>query len=378
MALQILDALSICYPGRDVMPIQKSTGMLIDATGEKAAYIGRVCTPNRGSKSLHKVWFPFGSVTKAGGSALTVSLQGVLATSGPPYVPDETPVQTVAIANADANFASNTFYQTAAFSADRTVAHGDLLAIVVEYDAGGRLGADSVRVQESQSMFSGVGADAAGMCALKASGTWTNTGNLPNIVLEFSDGTYGTLMLSMPLSTNTNLTYNSGSTPDEQGNYFKLPIPLKIDGLTFAVSPTTNAADYDIVLYDSDGTTALATVSRDANEVNAVNANQWDSVNFAPVTLQANTFYRAAVRPSTVTNVRLQTIDLPSNALMECWPFGINCYLTTRTDAGAWSQTTTRRVQMALHICGMDDGVGSIVVETNTMLFRSNAAGVAY
>src|SRR5262245_9299830 len=108
-----------------------STLLLIDATGEEAAFCGRVFFPVRsGTKDVRKVGFRFGAVTKAGGSALTVSLQDVNLGTGPTMQPDETQDQTVAVANADAGFTSNAWYQTGALSADRTVALGELLAVV--------------------------------------------------------------------------------------------------------------------------------------------------------------------------------------------------------------------------------------------------------
>src|SRR5688572_15951850 len=73
-----------------------STALTIDATGEKTSYAGKVFYPDRSSatKAITKVGFRFAAVTKAGGSALTVSLQNVTgvtgAGTGGPMVGDET------------------------------------------------------------------------------------------------------------------------------------------------------------------------------------------------------------------------------------------------------------------------------------------------
>jgi len=121
--------------------------LLIDATGEMAAFCGRVWFSARsGTKNLSRVGFRFGAVTKSGGSGLTVSLQDVTLSAGPPMQPDGTQDQTVAIANGNASFASNTWIRTGTFSASRTVTYGDLLAVNVEYDGGGRTNPDSVIV----------------------------------------------------------------------------------------------------------------------------------------------------------------------------------------------------------------------------------------
>jgi len=112
----------------------------IDATGEKLAWCGGFVHQDRAAKDITRVGFFFGSsLIKAGGSSLTVSLQDVSATAAP-LQPDETQDQTVAIANGDAGFASSTWYRTGALSANRTVSHGEQLAVVLEFDGGGRLG----------------------------------------------------------------------------------------------------------------------------------------------------------------------------------------------------------------------------------------------
>ena len=101
----------------------------IDLTGEKYGWTGTVWWKDRSvtSRDIRRARFLFGTVTKASGSALTFSLQNFDLANGPPGRPDGTQDQTVAIANADAGFASNTYYTTGNLSADRTVAFGEQL-----------------------------------------------------------------------------------------------------------------------------------------------------------------------------------------------------------------------------------------------------------
>ena len=112
--------------------------------------MGKVWFAERtGTKDIRRVGFRFGTVTKAGGSAVTVSLQDVNLAAGPPLQPDEVQDQTVAIANADAGFATGLWYRTGTLSADRTVAYGEDLCVVFEYDGAGRLGSDVVNIAYS-------------------------------------------------------------------------------------------------------------------------------------------------------------------------------------------------------------------------------------
>jgi len=129
------------WPINSMTPGFSST-LVIDATGEQAAQLGQVWFPARtGSKTINKVHFRFGAVTKAGGSGLQVSLQDVSLTAGPPAQPDGVVDQYRAIANGEATFAANTWYTSGLLTSDgtdtgtkRTVNFGDLVACVLEYD----------------------------------------------------------------------------------------------------------------------------------------------------------------------------------------------------------------------------------------------------
>jgi hypothetical protein len=331
-----------------------ATPLTIDATGEMAAFVGRMSNPTRATKDVRKVHFRFGTVTKAGGSALTVSLQTVNAAVGPPYQPDETQDQTVAIANADAGFVSNTWYTTGALSADRTVAYGEMLAVVIEYDGGGRLGADTVGISALGGSTAHVTMSEGG-CALKTA-SWAAASGWNNVVLEFSDGTFGTLEQSVLASAVNTHSFNSGSTPDEHALAFTVPLACKVDGI-FAHLAIQAGADVDLVLYQ--GTSALATGSIDANAIRSAAGAAF----FTPIaeqTLTASTQYYVAVKPTTTTSVSAYSLDVSAVGHMALNDGGTNFNYSTRTDAGSWAAvTTTRRLVAGIRISSVDDGNGS-------------------
>jgi len=332
---------------------------VIDATGEKIAYIGRVWNKDGSSKNINKVGFLFGSVTKAGGSGLTVSLQDVSLTSGPVFQPDETQDQTVAIANGDAGFTSNAWYQTGALSATRTVSPGDLLAVVIEYDGSGRLGADAVNVrclaQADSSGFNMPGV------VLKSGGSWSDTTDIPNVILEFDDGTFGTLDGGFPLSATSSAAFKQDTgTADEYAMEFSVPFPCKADGCWLTHALSANTSNYEIVLYE--GTTVKTTVTVDANAVKAAG----DSPRFAwfafssQISLTANTTYYLAVKPTqTTSTVTLHYFDVAAANHFQAHDGGTAFRFATRLDEGAWAAaTTTRRPYMGIRLCAFDDGVG--------------------
>lgn len=334
------------------------TSSVIDATGEKFAWSGRVWTPNRSTKSIRTVGFLFGTVTKAGGSGLTVSLQNV-STAATPTQPDETQDETVAIANGDAGFATNAWYQTGSLSADRSVAFGESLSVVVEYNGSGRLSSDAVNFRNlTNSLFGGAPYHTPA-CALKTA-SWATLPVVPNVILGFSDGTFGTLHGAFPTSAMATNDFNSGSATDEYALEFSVPYPCKAAGFWAYMRVASTSADFDIVLYD--GTTAMTggTVSFDANQVSASAAESYVEGLFSEqISLAANTTYRLALKPTTANSVRAIHLDVASASHFQAHDLGAAGVLTSRVDGGSWAAATaTRRPFMGLLLDAFDDGAG--------------------
>ena len=355
MAMQLIPGEGALIPAMPRFSSSPSfaTTLLIDATGEKVAFIGHVWNKARATKSIRKVGILFGAVTKAGGSALTLSLQDVDTANGPVARPDETQDQTVAIANADAAFATNTWYQTGNLSADRSVAFGEMLAVVIEYDGAGRLGSDSVIVRGITALENRNGP----LSVLKVGASWLLQTVHPNVILEFSDGTFGTLRRSWPLSDTSALSFASNTTPDEYAMEFQLPGPCNVDGGWVDILVSASTSDFEIVLYD--GTTALATTTIEGNWMSANNIGRHLEFSFsAEVALSANTTYRLAIKPTTTSAVSIRVLDVAAAGHMQAHAFG-EYGLTSRTDAGSWAAaTTTRRMFAGLSISSISDNVG--------------------
>lgn len=328
-----------------------ATGV-IDATGEKYAWIGRVYWADRSvsSRDIRRARFLFGPVTKAGGSGLTFSLQNIDAANGPPGRPDGTQDQTVAIANGNASFASNTYFTTGNLSADRTVSYGELLTAVLEYDGSGRLGSDSVAVyQAGNTIFSD------GPALFTAS--WATNNGLNGLVFEFADGEVGVLGPSLPLSAATvTLNLSSSTTPDEVALKFTPTFACKVDGLWAAITQGAGA-DMDLVLYQ--GTTALQTASVDSNTTKSTSAPAIVEVPIPETTLTAGTAYYVAAKPTTTNQITARFADITSTAVMACLPCGAAAFYSARTDAGSWSDTTTRYPMLGVRLSAVDNGASA-------------------
>lgn len=330
-----------------------STTGIIDATGERYAWIGRVRWVDKSvaTRDIRRARFLFGPVTKAGGSALTFSLQNIDTANGPPARPDGTPDQTVAIANADANFAANTYYTTGNLSADRTVAYGELICAVLEYDGSGRLGSDSVAIYHgSNSIF------VEGTALFTAS--WAANSGLNGIVFEFADGTVGVLDAAGPISSPTvSLNVNTGSTPDEVALKFTPDFACSVNRIWANPATAGATADFELILYQ--GTTALQTVAVDANTLKATGAANVVEVAIPETALTAGTAYYVALRPTTANNIGVRYMDVATPAIRACLPGGTQCSYGARTDAGAWTDTATRYPFIGVHISKIDNGAGA-------------------
>lgn len=228
----------------------------------------------------------------------------------------------------------------------RTVTAGELLAAVIYLP---NFTTGSVTFSQLDLGGAVLGISGQTYCDIKAAAFAKNF-NTACMVLKYDDGTYATPSPdSHPILNLNTTTFNSGSTPDERGLIFSLPMRSYVSGIWVRLD-LDNACD--VVLYDSDGTTVLATTSL-VSTARPSTAAQTSLVPFGPVLLLANTTYRVVIKPTTGSSVSTYDFDVTSAAVMAGAPGGANFYYTSRTDAGAWADVTTKRPWMGLLITGM-------------------------
>jgi hypothetical protein len=357
MALQRMPGFGAWFPMRMVQP---ASGLLvyasvtIDATGERSAVCGRVWFAERtGSKTITGVGFRTGSIVSAGGSGLTISLQNVSTAAGPPMRPDDVQDQTVGVALSALTASA---WNTVTFSSSRTVNYGDVLSVVWEYDGSGRLGADAFNVAHISTAASRP-MDAANV-QLRASGAWSTSSLslIPNIILIFDDGTFGTFTGAFPCSAIGSLVIDTGTTPDEVAVQFSLPVPCKVD--SFEALMEFASGSWSAILYE--GTTALQTFTPNTRH-HAMTLGDGRFTGPMPLPaeqeLAADTVYRLALRPNSASSISVQYFDVAAAGHLVCHG-GTAMHYWDRTNAGAWSnETLTRSLIFRLGISALDDGV---------------------
>jgi len=325
----------------------------LNASAHKFAYVGRV--PKTGT--LDKFEYRMGTVNNNPDNGLRLSFQDVdLTTGDPDGVQDQ-------FRDMTGTFVTGAWQAPGLMTSDgtdsgtkRSVTAGDLLACVIEFVS--FVASDSITMV-------GLATSATAPQALSGNfpyvdtfaAAWSKNYSPSTAVLKYSDGSYASFgLLWYPYLNVNTTTYNSGSTPDERGMVFQVPIKCQVSG--FWVHADLDG-DADIVLYDAASSVVL-TVSTDT-DVRSQTSGANGYYACAPTTLTANVLYRLVVKPTSVTNISTYDFDVNADNLMQVVELGTNAYYTQRTDAGAWTDTTTKRPWMGLQISGIDDGAGGYV-----------------
>lgn len=326
------------------------TTMGMAATGRRVAFV--IQCPKAGT--LDKFEFRTGTVPNNPDNGLRLSFQDVSLTTGDP---DGTQDQ---FRDITGTISANTWQVPGLMTSDgtdsgtkRTVAQGELLACVVDFVS--FVASDSVSIpyltiasSVARNWYVDNNADFASYAKVGAGGGV--------LALKYNDGSYGEFDVPYwPVSGINSVTYGNGSTPDERALRFQVPVSMRCVG---AWAQVDQDGATDLVLYDN-ASSVLGTISLDPDQRYITSGGYAIGYFASSVTLSANTTYRLSVKPTSATSIILQDFDVPGAAYQACLPGGAQWYLSTRTDAGAWSDTTTKRPLIGLLFDGVDSGGGS-------------------
>ncbi len=244
--------------------------------------------------------------------------------------------------NATQAVATNTGYIVTLGTAV-AVTRGQLFAIVFTYSLG-----TTINIKLNNGLFN----LKFSYGAFKTAGAYA-AASTPVCTVGYNDSSYPFNYPLVPaLATATN--FNSSSTPDERGNKFNLLVGRRIAGIQVAYQNSSAAADFDLCLYSTDGTTLLASVSIDADQLFGTSGG-WMRVFFsANVDLAIGNGYRVTVKPTTTTDNAWVRYQGASSAIMEALPGGTDWGGTSRTDAGAWTDVATDWYAIGLICTGID------------------------
>lgn len=308
----------------------------LDAAGEKIAYITYV--PEDGT--ITHVTFRVAGLTTA--QTLRVSLQTLDASGNPSGT-----LYGGSTAGTQASPTANTWYRVA-LGTGATAVGGDRIAIVVEWDA--TAGSLAINTYLAPASY---GPQMVYM-AEYTTGAWVKTRTRLGMFAFDYSGTYYPL-IAAPV-TGASEAYHDGLANDERGNRFVLPFKARAIGAWFHGQIFSTAGSGQVKLYgETTESVALAYAS-----LAAPADYHTHFVFFAnPVSLNANTTYRLALRATHATEyVGILVGTATTNATLGAFDWGANTYYTARGNDGAWTDTNTKVSIMGLILDRLSDDAG--------------------
>lgn len=325
--------------------------VLLDASGEKAANVFQV--PKAGN--IRKIWFRTSTITTGGDLDCRIETVGS----------DGFPTGTLFAANTNAaktvaNADDNVSLVSAALTADATVVAGDVIAVVLVAPV-----TFNGSIAQYNTNLKTLYGSARGANALSAAYAFSSP---YAITVEYDDGTYAPIPGIVPATNQATTNFNSGSAQPERGMKFTIPFKCRVTGAMVNVTQATNTATYDVILYDTDGSTVLASTSV-TKALRQTTANLAHVLFSTPVTLTKGASYRLVMKATSVNNVGAIECTALAVATMGGFPSGDVAQLTIGT-AGSWTETTTTRPLHSLMIDQVDDGTGTGTTIAGTPMLR--------
>lgn len=325
------------------------TSLLMDASAEKVA----ICFDAPIAGTLDGFGFLLRTVTQAPVNGLNCSFQGIAGANGDPDgVADQFRVVT-------AGLTTNTWVETGLVTSTgadggvkRTVTKGQRLSAVIGFES--FAASDSLNIATLTTIATNV--EALGRCfPAHFTAAWAKQTTAPVFALKYATTGYVPVRGAYPFSALNATNFNTGSSPDERGNIITVPFGVQVTGAWVYVNPLVAGRDFTVILYDVDGATPLATATTDADWWQNVAAARTGFIPFtSDVTLVQDSAYRLTIRPDTGGNSTAQDFEVSTAAHMNAAPWGTLISHVERTDAGAWSPTTTKRTLCGLVISAVD------------------------
>lgn len=340
--------------------LQLSNSTAITTAGHKLSFGGYITLPDKSTDDsvyLDNIEFRFGTITVGTSSDLKISIQNPNPSGTSNIVtPDGTPIvyRVLSTSGKTSNSWESGLGRLTTDGTDGgnrlAVSHGDFFCIVIEFN-----GTPSAASFTTSNVNASYALHPGGIAHYNGS-SWAAITHLTNMVFNLNTSQTGagssagvaTFAGCFPMTATAALSaIGSGSTPDEYGNRFTVPFPMKVDAWrVHAYANLASADDFDIVLYE--GTTQLAATSLDANYFNA--ATRISLGMFPePVLLLPGTTYYLAFKPTTTNTLSLYYSDVNAAAHLSLVSFSDGLY--ERTDAGSWSLTSATRAMILSMRC---------------------------
>lgn len=171
-------------------------------------------------------------------------------------------------------------------------------------------------------------------------GSYLSSSAVPNGVIIFNDGVVGSFFGGVVFSSVTAQAFQSGSNPNERGQLFLLPFPVRIFGCYGWMAQATSG-NVDLVLYsDPLGSPVAQMTSRiDQHTISGTVVNRFNEMFASTYDVPANTPFAVVAKPAAAANVTayFKTLDSQALSVVDVW--GTAGYGVTRNGgSGAFTQ----------------------------------------
>lgn len=311
-----------------------TSNMIIDASGEKAALM---FTAEKAGDIAQIIWRTRTTTT---GATVDVRVETISAQFPSGTLFGTNTNGSHVVGNGDDNV-----YLTTTLTSPATVALGDKLAVVIVQSTGNmQVGTTASANLPSSSNHLPKGA--------LYTASWSAQANLPVIYLVYSDGEVIPASGMFQNVVAADSTFDSADSPDEVGNLFRVPASCAASGAIIALTVNASATG-EINLLDS-ANTVLATALYTADESNTLFGTH-SALFDSQVNLQPGTDYRIAVKPTHASATTIVNYtDRITSAKYSI--FGTTIQKTSRTNAGSWTEDSSRIICLWPIFSGFDDG----------------------
>ena len=352
--IQNLPPIALVSAGWHGLPQQATTQTFaVNAAGLSVCFVGQIATEDGQSHAIDPsigspaIGFRLSGMTFSNASTVVnIGLAALDAANGPPGRPANSGATITfdvsrqlttgngGSAALTANGWNNlSFAAGAGVSGSKTIAHGDLVAFVVNMSARG--GSDQL------SVFRGQGLNFTSI-SLPYIVSWNGTTStmqtsIQSVALTFSDGKMGWINGAPLISAlNAGPSLTTSSSPAEAGNLFKTPVLMKMRGFALNCQALSPSADFDLCVYsDPLGSPALeASKSVEASNMFTSAAGPcYAPLNSSLILLPTKT-YAVTLKPTTATGVVLKSVTLADIAHHKTFPMGDGGYAVQRNSGG--------------------------------------------
>lgn len=341
----------------------------IGAAGRQVHLIGQVYLedPTGGSKTISSsggiiAWrTPSSPIFSNAGTQLDIGIQDLdLTISATPARGDGTmDVSATLIGGTDSLGASGT-KETAMETGSKTINHGDFIAVV--FNMVSRGGSDSVSLGGYNEGDYTDATRAIPSVSSVTSGTWSTVTNMtPQVTLVFDDGTVGWLVEALPPISQSNVAFNSGSTPDEVGNLVKLRTKTRIVGFVSEIVTANNSSAFEFNVYTDPLGTPVSVASKAFDPDNLGTSGGTGVFMLSTPVVVGPGSIAVTIKPTSANNITAYYYQVLTPKYMRCLSMKENeFHAVSRSDgSGAFSDynsgtTNDRRMAIGLLVDMVD------------------------